>query len=161
MAPIFSFVVLVQHPKRGHDSGGLPFLCLPCSGRPYTFLVAKNVVYRATKQLKYSHGTQRATSTWFRLTNDRGHVTPNKFPGPHSDRLDVCQLGLGIPISMLSPYQLQGDIYHCFSCTPLGTYLVRSSSSRQDRQSGGCGHSKQRLNLLPGDHGLDSFSVLA
>ena len=59
MAPIFSFVVLVQLPKRGHDSRRLPFLCLPCSGRPYTFLVAKNVVYRATKQLKYSHGTQR------------------------------------------------------------------------------------------------------
>ena len=26
--------------------------------------------------------------------------------------LDVCQLGLGLPISLLSPYQLEGDIYH-------------------------------------------------
>ena len=61
----------------------------------------------------------------------------------------------------VSIYQLQGDIYHCFSCTPLGTFLIRSSSNHQDRQSGGCNHSKQRLNLLSGDHGLDSFSVLA
>ena len=59
MAPGFSFVVLVQLPKRGHDSRRLPFLCLPCSGRPYTFLVAKNVAYRATKRLKYFQGTQR------------------------------------------------------------------------------------------------------
>ena len=34
-------------------------------------------------------------------------------------------------------------------------------SNHQDRQSGGRSHSKQRLNLLSGDHGLDSFSVLA
>ena len=59
MAPIFSFVVLVQLPKRGHDSCRLPFLCLPCSGHPYTFLVAKNVVYRAYKRLKYFQKTQR------------------------------------------------------------------------------------------------------
>ena len=72
-----------------------------------------------------------------------------------------CQLGLGLPISMLSPYQLQGDIYNCLSCPPLGTLLVRSSNSCQDRQPGGCGHSEQRHNLLPSDHGLDSFSVLA
>ena len=64
-------------------------------------------------------------------------------------------------ISMLSPYQLQGDIYNCLSCQPLGTLLVRSSNSCQDRQPGGYGHSKQRHNLLPSDHGLDSFSVLA
>ena len=76
-------------------------------------------------------------------------------------RLDLCQLGLGLPISLLSPYQLQGDIYHCFNCAQLGTFLVRSSSNHQDRQSGGRSHSKQRLNLLSGDHGLDSFSVLA
>ena len=38
------------------------------------------------------------------------------------NRLDVCQLGFGLLISLLSPYQLQGDIYHCFSCTPLGTF---------------------------------------
>ena len=75
--------------------------------------------------------------------------------------LDVCQLGFGLPISLLSPYQLEGDIYHCFSCTPSGTFLVRSSSNHQDRQSSGCSHSKQRLNLLSGDHALDSFSVLA
>ena len=37
----------------------LLFLCLPCSGRPYTFLVAKNVVCRTTKRLKYFQGTQR------------------------------------------------------------------------------------------------------
>ena len=77
------------------------------------------------------------------------------------NRLDVCQLGLGLLTSLLSPYQLQGEIYHCFSCTPLGTCVVRSSSNHQDRQSGGRSHSKQRLNLLSGDHGLDSFSVLA
>ena len=86
MAPIFSFVVLVQLPKRGHDSRRLPFLCLSCSGRPYTFLVAKNVVYRATTQLKYSHGTQRVNKHMVRTAeqHDRGHVTPNKVPGPHS-----------------------------------------------------------------------------
>ena len=61
MAPIFSFVVLVQLPKRGHDSRRLPFLCLPCSGRLYTFLVAKNVAYRATKRLQYFQGTQRVS----------------------------------------------------------------------------------------------------
>ena len=59
MAPIFSFVVLVQLPKRGHDSRRIPFLCLPYSAHPYTFLVAKNVVYRATKRLNYFQGTQR------------------------------------------------------------------------------------------------------
>ena len=86
MAPIFSFVVLVQLPKRGHDSRRLPFLCLSCSGRPYTFLVAKNVVYRATTQLKYSHGTRRVNKHMVRTAeqHDRGHVTPNKVPGPHS-----------------------------------------------------------------------------
>ena len=77
------------------------------------------------------------------------------------NRLDVGQLGLGLPISLLSPYHLEGDIYHCFSYTPLGTFLVRSSSNNQDRQSGRCSHSKQRVNLLSGDHGLDSFTVLA
>ena len=81
--------------------------------------------------------------------------------GAMGNRLDVYQLGLGLLISLLSPYQLQGDIYHCFSCTPLGTFLVRSSSNHQDRQSSGRSHSKQRLNLLSGDHGLNSFSVLA
>ena len=80
---------------------------------------------------------------------------------PMGNRLDVCQLGLGLLISLLSPYQLQGDVYHCFSCTPLGTFLVRSSSNHQDRQSSGRSHSKRRLNLLSGDHGLNSFSVLA
>ena len=86
MAPIFSFVVLVQLPKCGHDSRRLPFLCLSCSGRPYTFLVAKNVVYRATTQLKYSHGTQRVNKHMVRTAeqHDRGHVTPNKVPGPRS-----------------------------------------------------------------------------
>ena len=59
IAPIFSFVELVQLPKRGHDSRRLPFLCLRCSARPYTFLVAKNVAYRATKRLKYFQWTQR------------------------------------------------------------------------------------------------------
>ena len=50
------------------------------------------------------------------------------------NRLDVCQLGLGLPISLLPPYQLQGDIYNCLSCGPLGTLPVRSSNSCQDRQ---------------------------
>ena len=42
------------------------------------------------------------------------------------------------PSFLLSPYQLQGNIHHCFSCTLLGTFLVRSSGNRQDRQSGDC-----------------------
>ena len=66
MAPIFSFVVLVQLPKRGRDSRRLPSLCLPCSGRPYTFLVAKIVVYRATKRLKYFQGTPRVNKHMIR-----------------------------------------------------------------------------------------------
>ena len=77
MAPIFSFVALVQLPKRGHDSRRLPFLCLPCSGRPYTFLVAKTVVYRTTKQLKYSHGTQRVNKRMVR-TNNTARVTSSQ-----------------------------------------------------------------------------------
>ena len=77
------------------------------------------------------------------------------------NRLDVCLLGLELLISLLFPYQLQGDIYHRFRCTPLDTFLVRSSSNHQDRQSGGHSHSKQKLNLFSGDNGLDSFSVLA
>ena len=87
MVLIFSFVVLVELPKRGHVSRRLPFLCQPCSGLPYTFLVLKNVVHRTTKRLKYFQGTQRVwTRTWFGRTekHDRGHVTPNKFPGQHS-----------------------------------------------------------------------------
>ena len=53
MVLIFSFAVLVELPKRGHVSRRLPFLCQPCSGLPYTFLLFKNVVHRTTKRLKY------------------------------------------------------------------------------------------------------------
>ena len=33
-----------------------------------------------------------STSTWFGLTeqHDRGHVTPNKFPGPHKPDIKNC-----------------------------------------------------------------------
>ena len=85
MAPIFSSL----HSSNFPNVGMIHFLCLPCSGRPYTLLVAKNVVYRATKQLKYSHrNTKKSTSTWFGLTeqHDRGHLTPYKFLRPHNPR---------------------------------------------------------------------------
>ena len=36
------------------------------------------------------------------------------------------QLGLRLPTSMLCQCQLQGDIYHCFSSTPLDTFMVPS-----------------------------------
>ena len=84
MAPIFRFVVLVQLSKHGHGSRRHPFLCLPCSGRTHTFLVAKNVVYRATKRLKYSHGTQRVNKhmVWTNRTTRQGSRDLNKFLGP-------------------------------------------------------------------------------
>ena len=68
MAPIFSFVVLYQLPKRGMIHLEFP-----------------SFVYLAVfKNTLTEH--KESTSTWFGLTeqHDRGHVIPNKFLGPHT-----------------------------------------------------------------------------
>ena len=75
----------------------------------------------------------------------------------------VCQLGLRLPISMLSRCQLQGDINFTIVLAPPHWAPLWSGLKvfvKTDSQVA-VAILKQRLKLLPSDHELDSFPVLA
>ena len=58
---------------------------LSCALFPTTFLEIAMWCIERLNSLNTLTEHNESTSTWFGLTeqHDRGHVTPNKFPGPH------------------------------------------------------------------------------
>ena len=70
-----------------------------------------------------------STSTWFGRTeqHDRGHVTPNKFPGPHNGCLYTRLLSKTkelLSFTVLSQIFVCGSILCCFYALLLGSPRV-------------------------------------